>query len=50
MAGALALAATAVADVLSATVRFDDSVASIYDEEANAHDGSATPRHCNAAD
>ena len=48
--GSLELAATAVADVLGATVRFDDSAAPKNYEVANAHDGSAISRHRDAAD
>lgn len=48
--GALELAATAVADVTGATVRFDDSEAPKNYDVANAHDGSANSRHRDAAD
>jgi hypothetical protein len=48
--GALELAATAVADVTGATVRFDDSAAPKNYDVANAQDGSADSRHRDAAD
>lgn len=50
MPGSLELAATAVAEALGATVRYDDSAAPKNYELANAQDGSVNSRDRNAAD